>query len=464
MCISNIKSLILRSKHLRFLAAVFLTALSFSSNYAQSNIFPLELTLEKAVEKAVENNPQTKMSIAGIKIAEARVAEAKTGKSPFVSFSQNVMRSNNPVFVFGSLLEQGRFGAANFAVDKLNHPSGLNNFRSLISVQKPLFDQHQTRSRVTQANFGKQQAEMQAEIVRQNLRFGVVKLFYGTILAQEQVKVTTEAVKAAEANRKKTRDLADVGMTTEADFLAAEVELANAEQQKLEAESNRIVSVSALNIMLGEKPDFQYEINADLQEKFFQVEDKEELLRLAFENRADYQKAKSAVEQSKEQTKSVVNTKLPRVDVFGNYGYSSPYIANGSSDYTVGISLNYTLYDAGRKARIEQTTSAEMLAEAQKEDLANQIRLEVIKNYQNYQTSRAKIQVSVKAIAQAEEVLRIVQDRYKFGVSTITEVLRAETALVRAKQNLLSARHDYYIAYAAILLATGRLNDVRFFD
>ncbi|HQU84417.1 MAG TPA: TolC family protein [Pyrinomonadaceae bacterium] len=463
MCRPKNKTLIERKTLWRMILPIFF-AVVFAIPISAQNVFPPILTLEKAVETAVQNNPQTRMTEAGIKLAEAKIAEAKTGKSPFVNFSQNVMRSNNPVFVFGSLLEQGRFGAANFAIDKLNHPSGLNNFRSLVSVQKPLFDQHQTRSHVTQANFGKQQAELQAEFVRQNLRFGVIKQFYGTILAQEQVKVTTEAVKAAEANRKKTRDLADVGMTTEADFLAAEVELANAEQQKLEAESDRIVSLSALNITLGEKPDFQYEINTNLQEKFFQVEDQDELLKLALENRADFQKTKLAVEQSKEQTKSVINTKLPRVDVFGNYGYSSPYIANGSSDYTVGISLNYTLYDAGRKARIEQTTSAEMLAEAQKDDLANQIRLEVIKSYQNYQTSRAKIQVSVKAIAQAEEVLRIVQDRYKFGVSTITEVLRAETALVRAKQNLLSARHDYYIAYAAILLATGRLTDVRFFN
>lgn len=463
MCRPKNKTLIERKPFWRLFLTIFFATL-FAIPIAAQNVFPPVLTLEKAVETAVQNNPQTRMTEAGIKLAEAKIAEAKTGKSPFVNFSQNVMRSNNPVFGFGSLLEQGRFGTGNFAIDKLNHPNGLNNFRSLISIQKPLFDQHQTRSRVTQANFGKQQAELQAEFVRQNLRFGVIRQFYGTILAQEQVKVTTEAVKAAEANRKKTRDLADVGMTTEADFLAAEVELANAEQQKLEAESDRIVSLSALNITLGEKPDFQYEINTDLQEKFFKVEDQEELLKLALENRADFQKAKLSVEQSKEQTKSAQNTKLPRVDVFGNYGYSSPYIANGSSDYTVGISLNYTLYDAGRKARIEQTTSAEILAEAQKDDLENQIRLEVIKSYQNYQTSRAKIQVSVKAIAQAEEVLRIVQDRYKFGVSTITEVLRAETALVRAKQNLLSARHDYYIAYAAILLATGRLTDVRFFN
>ncbi len=88
----------------------------------------------------------------------------------------------------------------------------------------------------------------------------------------------------------------------------------------------------------------------------------------------------------------------------------------------------------------------------------------MIRALQNHKTARAKIQVSIKSIAQAEEVLRIVQDRYKFGLTTFNEVLRAESALVRAKHNLLSSRYDYYISYAALLLATGRLNDVRAFD
>lgn len=463
MCGKLLKFLIIRKLLLQLVSILLFGFVVDFTTFAQ-NIFPPKLTLEQAVETAIQNNPQTRISEAGIKLAEAKIAEVKTGKSPFVNFSQTVIRSNNPVFVFGSLLEQGRFGASNFALDALNHPRGLNNFRSVVSVQKTIFDQRQMSSRITQANIGKNQAELNAEFARQNLRFAIIKQFYGTILAQEQVKVSTDSLKATEANRKKAKDLTEVGMTTEADYLAAEVEYANTEQQKLEAESNLIVSLSALNISLGSNPENAYEFNANLQEKYFQIESQENLLRLAFENRADYQKAVLAVKNSAEQTKALKNTKLPRVDAFANYGYSSPYIANGSADYTVGVSLNYTIYDAGRKSRIEQTASAEIIAEAEKENLANQIRLEVIKSYQNYQTSRAKIQVSIKAITQAEEALRIIQDRYKFGVSTITEVLRAENALVRAKQNLLSARHDYYVAYASILLATGRLTDVRVFD
>ena len=104
------------------------------------------------------------------------------------------------------------------------------------------------------------------------------------------------------------------------------------------------------------------------------------------------------------------------------------------------------------------------MAELEKQNLANQISLGVVRALQSYKTARAKIQVSIKSIAQADEALRIVQDRYKFGLTTFNEVLRAEAALVRSRHNLLTARSEYYISYASVLLATGRLNDVRLFD
>lgn len=443
-----------------FLAFLFLSGSTIS---AQS-ILPQKLGLSDAVEKALASNPQTRVSESRLKIADLKIKEAKAGKQPFVQFSQSVIRSNNPVFVFGSLLEQGRFGTSNFAINSLNNPKGLTNLRSLVSASIPLFDQYQTKARVEIAATAKSQAELQAEAVRQQLRFDVVRTFYGAVLGKEMLKVSEEAVRSAEANRKKTKDMVDVGMTTDADFLAAEVELANAGQQKLEAESQLTETTAALNLLLDDKPEFQREIIGDLQEKYFPVDDQETSIRIALTNRPDYLSSELSVNNSKRQTKAVKDLSLPKVDAFGNFGYSSPYIANGSTDYTVGISLTYTLFDAGRKARNEQAAEAETVAASEKNVLVNQISLSVVKAFQAHKTAKAKIQVSIKSITQAEESLRIVQDRFKFGLTTFNEVIRSEAALVRAKHNLLTARYEYYVSYASLLLATGRLTDTRFFE
>jgi outer membrane protein TolC len=56
--------------------------------------------------------------------------------------------------------------------------------------------------------------------------------------------------------------------------------------------------------------------------------------------------------------------------------------------------------------------------------------------------------------------LRIVQDRHGAGLATITEVLNSQTALLRAKMNLLGARYQYYVGFAKTLLVTGKLDEV----
>jgi outer membrane protein TolC len=101
------------------------------------------------------------------------------------------------------------------------------------------------------------------------------------------------------------------------------------------------------------------------------------------------------------------------------------------------------------------------MATAERENVSNQIRLEVTRAYHQYISARDRRGVAARAITQAEEALRIVEDRYRGGLTTITEVLMAETALVRARMNLLGARYDHYVSYAHVLLATGRLVDVQ---
>ena len=422
-----------------------------------------ELDLETAVSRALESDPQIRGVQTESKIAVEKENEARSGWKPTVQFNQTFVRSNNPVFVFGSLLEQGRFTPANFAIDSLNHPDGLNNFRTSVGFKAPLFDQFQTRFRVSRANIARKRIDSRIELASQQLRFEVIKTFYGAILADELLKAADAAVVSARANTRKTGDFVAVGLVAISDSLVANVELASVEQQKLEAQSAVYTTRAALNITIGSKVDTAYEIVGNLQEKHFPVESQAELLRIALENRPEYQQAVLAEQDSREQTRALKKQKLPKLDAFGDYGYSSPYITNGSADYSVGLRLSYTLLDPARKSRVEQAALAEHQATSEKDRVANQITLEVVNAYHHFNTARSKILVSIKSVIQAEEALRIIDDRYKSSLATFDAVLRAEAALVRAKHDLVKAKYEYYVSFAAIQLATGRLTDVRMF-
>ncbi|MGE0885376.1 MAG: TolC family protein [Blastocatellales bacterium] len=421
------------------------------------------LTLPLAVELALRTNPLTRATVSGREIANAQVAEARAGRLPQVQLSETFTNGNNPVFVFGSLLEQARFTQQNFNLPSLNNPDPLTNFRFGVTIKAPVFDQWQTRTRVKRAQIGQQQADAQTSQVEQQVRFETLRSFYGLLLAQAKKEVSDEAIKLAEADVKLSRDRVEAGTAVVSDLLAAEVQLAEARQQAIQTEGDIITAEAALNTALGLPVSTSQRIVGQLGEKKFDVAGQEELIGLAVERRPDLKRAMLSVNSGEVQVTGARNEYLPRVDVFANFGASRNNFVNGSGDYTVGASLTFNLFDAGRNARIAQARAAANLAASEQDHLANQIRFEVVRAYQQYVSARERLKVAERIINQASEALRITQDRYQEGLTTITEVLRAETTLTRARLNVLAARHDYYVGYARVLLSTGQLTDVQAF-
>jgi len=273
--------------------------------------------------------------------------------------------------------------------------------------------------------------------------------------------VAAEAVKMAESDVKRIRDRVQNGLAVESDLLAAEVQIAEFRQQQIESEGDVAVAYAALNTVLGLPVDSAQKVTGALADKRFEANPKEELIRLALLHRPDYARVGYSVVSNKEGVTGAKREYLPRVDLFGNYGMSGKDLSSGSSDWTIGASLTFNVFDPGRGARISKARAAESMATAEQEHLANQIRLEVVRAYQQHVSARERLSVAGQVIDQATEAHRIIQNRYREGLTTITEVLRAETALVRARLNLVAARYDHYISYAHVLLSVGKLTDIQ---
>jgi outer membrane protein TolC len=440
------------------LGMALLAAFVLRVGFAQNDVTQTgPLTLSRAVEIALRTNPATRMTAAGREMAAAQLREARTGRFPVFQASENFTTSNNPVFVFGSLLEQGRFTAKNFDLNALNHPSSLANFRSAVTLKVPIFDQRLTETRVEQARIKRDQADLQTDQVEQQLRFEVIRSYYGLLLAQARLNVADEAVNTAEADVKRARDMFESGLVVHSDLLAAEVQLSEFRQQKIQANGEVVTALAALNTALGLPTESSQQLSGQLSEKTFTVESSEALRAQALQNRGDYQSAILTTHASAAQVRGARGEWLPRVDAFVTAGASSRYLAGGSGDYAAGASVTFNVFDAGRKARVDQARAAELMANAEAEQLANQIRFEVVRAYQQYISARERLTVVAQVEAQATETLRIVQDRYHAGLTTITELLRAQTALVRARSDVLNARYDQYVGYANVMLAAGKL-------
>ena len=94
------------------------------------------ISLKDAVHMALDNNRSVAASAAAGKAAESGVARVRAGKLPRVDYTESWTRSDNPVFVFSSLLTQHQFAAQNFQLGPLNRPDFLNNFQSQITATR----------------------------------------------------------------------------------------------------------------------------------------------------------------------------------------------------------------------------------------------------------------------------------------------------------------------------------------
>ena len=110
------------------------------------------------------------------------------------------------------------------------------------------------------------------------------------------------------------------------------------------------------------------------------------------------------------------------------------------------------------KARIEETKSLLRRSEAEEERAGSTIRLQVRRAFADLQAAEQRIEVAKASVEEAEESLRITQNRYEAGMSNVTDLIRNETAVLEARTRYFAAIHDQRIAATMVELASGRLN------
>jgi len=422
------------------------------------------LTLREAVTEALATHPAIAAADAQRSVATARESEARAMRLPRVDVSETVMRSNNPVFVFGSLLEQGDFAPKHFDPAFLNAPDAMTNFRTALSARYAVFDRFRTTAAVRQSHNGVERAGIELEETRQRVRAEVIARYYGVLVAREKLAVAQDAVRFAEADAKAARDRFEQGLVVESDALAAAVQLASFRQRVIAAEGEVAVAGVALATAVGRDVDASGailggedaagpagETPALMGTPAVRVE-------TALARRGSVRSASTFIEDAETRLRAERGAVLPRVDAFGNVAAS-----DDNGDYTAGVAVTIELFDRGRAARVAAARAEIDAARAHEALARDAVTMEVVSAWHRLRVASESAGVAATAVAQAEAAARIVRDRYEQGLTTITEQLRAQTALVSARFELLAARYESVVAHAELLRATGELNDVEAF-
>lgn len=422
------------------------------------------VSLNDAVSEALAKNPAVTSAGAQTRMAEAGLAEARSMRLPRVDASQSIVRSDNPVFVFGSLLEQGRFAQRHFDPAFLNDPDPLTNFRFGLNVRYTVFDQLRRDNAVRSARNAIGQAGFGGEEARQKIRSETIARFYGLLLSERKREVAAEAVRAAEADASSIRDRYEQGLLVESDSLAAEVQLASFRQRLIEAEGEVAIARAGLATLMQRPATEPLATAGAIPEATFAETPLETMLANALTRRATIALAHAEAANAELRVANARNARLPRVDAFASFGASAGSFDQTGTDSTIGVVVSLDLFDGGRNARIASARAALESVQSGEAMARDQVTMEVVTAWNRVRAARERIGVAKKSAESAEAASRIVRDRYENGLTTITEHLRAQTALFTARLELLAARYDHVAGQAELLRATGGLDDVEAFQ
>lgn len=418
------------------------------------------LSLKAAVTHALQANSSLEASAAVRDAAKAGIAEAKSGGLPKVNYSEAWNRSDNPVFVFSSLLTQRQFAQQNFALPALNSPGFLNNFQSLITADQPLYDAGKTKRAVKIAELTHSGTSESLRGAEMGVIAQVARSYYAAQLGAEQLRVTAQALRSAEADLERAENRRSAGMATDADVLSIRVHLAKVREEQIQRTADLDVARAALNDAMGLPLGMAHDLTTSLLELPIPQNTLDSLEQAAIAERPEIRQAQLARDIATTRQADARSSYRPQVVARGAFEADRQrFINQGGTNWLVSIGLRWNLFNGfADKARIEASVAAQRQADAERARAESGVRLQVRQAWVNLRAAQQRIETARVAAEEAEESLRILQNRYEAGLMTVTDLLRTETALADTRTRQVAAVHDQRMAALLLELAAGTLS------
>ena len=436
-------------KGFKLILIMFVLSMSLQS-FAQEK---LNLTIEQAIEIGLQNSKMLHSSLMKVKSAEAKMKESNALRLPSLKLNAGYRRLSK-VDPFSITTPFGTFDIS---------PSILDNYSAQFSLMQPVFtgfkllansNLNEQLSNATNEEYNKDKSE---------LIYNVKNSYWGLFKAIQFKKVMDETVDQIQSHVNDARNLEKVGMMTKNDILKIEVQLSNALYQQADAENTVKLATVALNNVIGTPLSTKIEIASDVNLVSVQLDELSKLIEHAIDKRPEVKAADSRIKASEAGVTIAKSNWYPQLSVGANYYYSRPNQRilptkdqfDGTWDAGVNLSINVWDWMTTK----HQTDQAEAQL-AQAVDglgmIKDGVTLEVTQNYFNVSQSKKKIDIADLSVKQAEENMRVTNDKFKNGLATSSELVDAETALIGAKTNYTTSVVDYELSKAKLDKSIGK--------
>lgn len=439
----------------KFLMLIGVSLMSLGVAQAQS----LELSLDKAIEIALSDNPTVKVADMEVERYDYVYKQAVSTLYPQIDASAQYALA---------IRKQEMTKGLSFG--------GKNTFNVAGNISLPLF----VPSVYEQMKMTETQMEAAVESARASridMVAAVRSAYYNILLAEQSLKVLSEAVATTQKVVDDTKVLFENGLASEYDYLSAEVQLSNLKPQVLQAENGIAITKMQLKMYLSLPEDVNIVVTGNLDD-FRDMVLMGEDYNYDLSQNTTLKSLDINADLIDHQIKLIQTTRMPTIAAFGQVsligqervdlsglmggmgggGAQQQALTRAGSDQskfwwqvpiTVGAQINIPIFSGLKKTnQLREARNQKTQLELQRSYAEEGIRLQVNQAINNLLTQRETMLSNEIVVKQASKAYTISKSRYDAGAGTMLELNNAQLVMTQAQLNYSQSIYNYLTAYA----------------
>src|SRR6059036_5919 len=407
---------------------------------------PPRLTLQRAIQTALDKHPALQSATFAVQGAEARAKQAESPYYPQVG--------GTAVQTNGSLRANALFRPSGTLIERNQSDISVG-----VVASQTVYDFGQTASRVDVQRSDRARFEKEALTRRAEVVLGVERAYFNVLKRKRLVEIAEHTVRERDVLKQQVETLYRNQLKSKLDLGLVQVQLSDAEFLVIRARNDLAAAFADLNNAMGIEGSAAY----SLEEIPVTVESPQalaDLLAEAMDRRPELLALKERIRTAEHRIRAAYTTNFPTFQVVGGAGDTEhisnrPNLQEGGW-WGVGGVVSVPLFTGFLiQNQVAEATAHQLETQAIYLAAAQNVQLEVKDSFFDLVTLIQQIKVAEQQVSIAREALSLASQRYKLGLSSIVEVTQSEVAVTAAETRLAETQYNAKISEARLRYAIG---------
>jgi outer membrane protein TolC len=427
---------------------------------AQSSVpTPMQLTLDQAIDLALKQNHSVHLRSLAVEQMQSKKDEEKSNYLPQIKASGSVLYITElegvaiPAGAFGSYPSTGPVPSKSLFIDQ----GSATGYTGAVGLEQPLTQLF----RIHQANVAAKEdvfvAKTQLDQTQDAIALQVRQLYYKILINEQKLDASQDQLAAAQVKDEESRNDVERGNALEVSALQSEASILQAQQESLTLRLERSDLRRQFADTLGLPVNTAIDLDPGAAIATLDIPSRADAVRIALDQNQDLKEARETLVKARAGLTAAKDAYIPDITALSHYHYQSgvPLLVHNFG--TFGLSLNYDLFDGGRReANVREAQSEVRSAEVTVEKLQSEIEVQVEAIYDSIEELKQMVAVAGQALKVRTEAARLADRQFEQNAALSSARSQAHADLASATASLLETNCGLSLAQADLKRAIGQ--------